>query len=394
MKNKLRSFLSSSQVSSFMSSFTAIIAGLVVGFIILLITNPSQAMGGFLTILKGGFTGGLKGIGNIFYHATPIIMTGLSIGFAFKTGLFNIGASGQLIVGAYFAVLVGIMLPGLGSIHWLVALLAAMVAGAIWAFIPGILKALFNVHEVISGIMMNYIGMYAVNALVVATVYDSLKAQSQTVAETALIPKLGLDKVFNGSSINGGIIIAVIFVVLLYIILSKTTFGYELKACGYNANAAKYAGINSKRNVVFSMMIAGAMAGVAGGLIYLAGSGKYIEVVDYLAGEGFTGISVALLGLSHPVGILFSGLFISYITNGGFYMQLYDFVPEIIDIIISIIIYFSAFALLVKQFFEKRALNSNGKLGQGDNNPFTLLSRKKPKPKPKEKSRGEESNNG
>ena len=202
MKKKIKSFLSSSYMASFMSSFTAIIAGLIVGFIILLITNPSQAVGGFLSILKGGFTGGAKGIGNMFYLATPIIMTGLSVGFAFKTGLFNIGASGQLIVGAFAAVYVGVLFPQLGTAHWLIALLVAMIAGAIWAFLPGILKALFNVHEVISCIMMNYIGMYAVNALVVETVYDSFRAQSLPVAKTAVIPKLGLDKLFGGSSVN------------------------------------------------------------------------------------------------------------------------------------------------------------------------------------------------
>ena len=211
-------------------------------------------------------------------------------------------------------------------------------------------------HEVISCIMMNYIGMYTVNGLVVKTVYDSLRAQSLPVAKTAYIPQLGLDKLFNGSSINGGFFIAVFFVIVLYIILSKTTFGYELKACGYNQDAARYAGINSKRSIVFSMMIAGAMSGIAGGLIYLAGSGKFIGIIDILASEGFTGISVALLGLSHPIGILFSGLFISYIYNGGFYLQLYDFVPEIIDIIIAIIIYFSAFALILRQVIMRYQL--------------------------------------
>jgi simple sugar transport system permease protein len=356
MKKKLAWLLNPSTAASFMSSILAIVAGLFVGFIILLITNPAQASGGFATILRGGFTGGAKGIGNIFYLATPIIMTGLSVGFAFKTGLFNIGASGQLIVGGYVAVVIGVLLPQLGAVHWIVALLGSMLAGALWAFIPGLLKALFNVHEVISSIMMNYIGMYAVNALVVETVYDSLRAQSLPVAASAEIPKLGLNELFGGSSVNGGFFIAVLFVIVLYIILSKTTFGYELKACGFNPDAAQYAGINSKRSIILSMMIAGAMAGVGGGLIYLAGSGKFIEVVDILAAEGFTGISVALLGLSHPIGILFSGLFISYIYNGGFYLQLYDFVPEIIDIIIAIIIYFSAFALIVRQVIQRYQL--------------------------------------
>ncbi len=344
--------------SSITASIVAILVGLLVGFIILLITNPQQAPAGILTILQGGFPGGAKGIGNVLYLATPIIMTGLSVGFAFKTGLFNIGTPGQLIAGGYVAVLIGVTLPQLGPVHWVVAVLAAMLAGALWALIPGLLKAYFNVHEVISCIMMNYIGMYAVNALVKETVYNSMRNMSLPVKETANIPTLGLNELFKGSSLNGGFVIAVIFVIILYIILNKTVFGYELKACGFNAHASIYAGINAKKNIVLSMAIAGAMAGVAGGLIYLAGSGKYIEVVDVLAAEGFNGIPVALLGLSHPVGVLFAGLFVSYITNGGFYMQQYNFVPQVIDIIIAIIIYFSAFVLLVKNFLDRYALRS------------------------------------
>ena len=389
MKKKFSWLLNPTTASSFLSSLLAIVAGLLVGLIILVISNPSQAGGGFITILKGGFTGGAKGIGNIFYLATPIIMTGLSVGFAFKTGLFNIGASGQLIVGAFAAVAVGVLIPQLGAVHWIVALIGAMIAGALWAFVPGILKAMFNVNEVISSIMMNYIGMYTVNALVKKTVYDSLRAQSLPVAKTAQIPSLGLDKLFGGSSINGGIFIAIIFVVILYIVLSKTTFGYELKAVGYNPDAAKYAGINSKRSIVYSMMIAGAMAGIAGGLIYLAGSGKYIEVVDILAPEGFMGIPVALLGLSHPIGILFSGLFISYIYNGGFYMQLYDFVPEIIDIIISIIIYFSAFALIVRQVIQKYQLKKEMLAMEGADDIVPPPKDQSKKPKKANKAKGD-----
>ena len=357
MKNFKRKLLST---SGFTASIIAIMAGLIVGFIILLITNPSQALPGFWTILKGGFTGGPKGIGDMLYLATPIIMTGLSVGFAFKTGLFNIGASGQLIVGAFVAVYIGVLAQGLGGVHWLVALLAAMIAGALWAVVPGLLKAYFNVHEVISCIMMNYIGMYLVNMLVKETaVYDSYGARSLAVQTSANMPKIGLDKLTGGSSLNSGLLVAVIFVVILYIILNKTTFGYELKACGHNADASIYAGINAKRNIVLSMAIAGAMAGIAGGLIYLAGSGKFIAVVDVLAPEGFDGISVALLGLSNPVGILFSGLFIAYMKSGGFYMQLYDFVPEVIDIMVSIIIYFSAFALIVRNFFERYTMSTD-----------------------------------
>ena len=214
--------------------------------VILLFTNPSQAFDGFMAILKGGFTGGAQGIGDVLYTATPLILTGLSVGFAFKTGLFNIGASGQLIVGAYVAVLLGNMDMGLGSFHWVVALLGAMIAGAIWAGIVGALKAYLNVHEVISSIMLNYTGMYLVNMLIKETVYDKLRNQTQPVMKAANIPAMGLDRLFPDSSANGGFFIAILMVIIIYIVLNKTVFGYELIACGHNADASQYAGINCK----------------------------------------------------------------------------------------------------------------------------------------------------
>lgn len=165
---------------------------------------------------------------------------------------------------------------------------------------------------------------------------------------------------FPGSSVNGGFFIAVLAVVIIYIVLNKTTFGFELKAAGFNRDASRYAGMNEKRNIIMSMAIAGALAGLGGGLLYLAGTGKYIEVVDVLASEGFSGISVALLGLSHPIGILVSGLFIAYITAGGFYVQLLDYSTEIIDIIIAVIIYFSAFSLIIRLFLERLAKRKRG----------------------------------
>jgi simple sugar transport system permease protein len=343
----------------FLSSIFAIVVGLLFGLVILLISNPAQAGGGFWTILTGAFRD-MRSIGRVLYFGTPVILTGLSVGFAFKTGLFNIGASGQFIVGAYLAVLVGIKGAGLGSFHWVAALLAAVVGGALWALIPGLLKALANVHEVIASIMMNYIGMYLVNYMVVQTIFDKLRNQSLPVARSAIIPRMGLDKIFPRSNVNAGFIIAVLAAVAMYVILNKMRFGFELKAVGYNRDASKYAGINEKRCIVLSMVIAGGLAGLGGGLLYLAGSGKYIEVVNVLAAEGFTGIPVALLGLSNPIGILFAGLFIGYITVGGDYLQLFDFAPEVIDIILAAIIYFSAFALIIKSFIQRRTIRTGG----------------------------------
>lgn len=362
----LKRILTGNGTSSFLSSLAAIIVGLIVGLIVLLVSNASQAWGAFVAILTGGFSS-MKNIGQVLYFATPIIMTGLSVGFANKTGLFNIGGPGQFIVGAYAAIYVGVkwtFLPG--ALHWIVALLAAMLAGAIWGSVPGLLKAYRNVNEVIACIMMNYLGMYLVNWLVTLTVFNSLTNQSQRVASTANLPKMGLDKIFrdgsSASSANSGIFIAILMGIVVYIILEKTKFGYELKACGYNRDAAGYAGINESRSIVMSMVIAGALAGLGGALLYLAGSGKGIDVVDVLAAEGFNGIPVALLGMNNPIGIIFSGLLIAYLNVGGFNMQLYAFAPQVIEIIIAIIIYFSAFSLLMKGFIEtifKKKKNAN-----------------------------------
>jgi simple sugar transport system permease protein len=358
-----RKILSEPAVNAY-SSITAVLVGLLAGFIILLATNASQAVFGFLKILTSGFSN-LNNFGQVLYFATPIIMTGLSVGFSAKTGLFNIGAAGQFIVGAYAAVLVGVRCDFLpGHLHWITALVAALLAGALWGAIPGIFKALFNVNEVISCIMTNYIGTYLVNFLVTRTIYDSLRNQSMRVSNSANIPKMGMDEVFRDgfivSSVNTGIFIAIAFAVLMFFILEKTSFGYELKACGFNRDAARYSGINEKRSIILSMVISGALAGLGGALLYLAGAGKSITVVDMLAQEGFNGIPVALLGLNNPLGIIFSGMLVAYLNVGGFNMQLFDFPPQVIEIIVAVIIYFSAFALLVKGFFNSLKKQKGG----------------------------------
>ncbi|HNX14278.1 MAG TPA: ABC transporter permease [Oscillospiraceae bacterium] len=342
-----------SKASGAISSAAAIAVGLIFGFIIMLISDPQQAWAGFKMILTGGLSTP-KDFGNVLYYATPIIMTGLSVAFAFRTSLFNIGASGQFIMGAYGAVLVGVKMTSLGQVQWFVALLTAMIFGAVWAILPGVLNAFFNVNVVISCIMLNYIGMYTVNMLVKATVFHQYTNRSLPVADTANIPKMGLDKIFPESNASGGIIVAIIAAIIIAIILNKTTFGYELKACGFNRDAAKYAGINEKKNIILAMIIAGALAGIGGGLLYLSGTGIYISVVDTLASQGFDGISVALLGMSNPIGALFAGIFIAYITVGGLQMQLVGFVSEIINIITAVIIYCAAFSLVIRNFIADR----------------------------------------
>ena len=361
-------------LSNASASLLAIAAGLIAGFIILLISNPARAIDGMGIILRGGFNTGAKGMGQVLYKATPIIMTGLSVGFAFKTGLFNIGAAGQLMVGGFAAVYAGSQWTLPYGLHWVIALIFGMMAGGLWGAVPGLFKAYLNVNEVISSIMMNYIGLYGVNYLIkLSPVYDSLKNQTVDVMAGAVIPKGGLDNIFYAvkgryidvSSVNAGIYIAIFLAVVVYIVLNKTTFGYELKACGYNRHASRYAGINEKRSILLSLVVAGALAGAAGGLMYLApGSGMHIHVNETMAAEGFNGIPVALLGLSNPIGIIFSGVFVAYIAEGGSNLESLQYRREVIDIIIALIIYFSAFSLLMRQMIARirtrRAQSADG----------------------------------
>ncbi len=363
-------------LSNASASLLAIVAGLLAGFVILLLSNPANGWAGLVTILRGGWNNGMKGVGQVLYYATPIILTGLSVGFAFKTGMFNIGASGQLMVGGCAAIYVGAtwtFLPG--HLHWIVALLAGMLAGMVWGSIVGFFKALGNVNEVITAIMLNYIGLYGVNYVIKNShLYDSLRNQTVDVARNAIIPKAGLDQVFyimkgnyhDASSVNAGILIAILLAVLVWVVLTRTTFGYELKACGLNRSASRYAGINEKRAIVLSMAISGALAGAAGALMYLAPSGgMHIHVEEVLAAQGFNGIAVALLGMSNPLGIILTGMFIAHITVGGGHLQTLRYMKEIIEVIVGLIIYFSAFSLLVRDLIA-RLRKARARRGQPD----------------------------
>ncbi len=341
-------------VLGFLSSILAIVCGLLIGLVVLLGTDASNAFAGFGAILAGGFMDGARGIGQTLYFATPIIMTGLSVGFAYKTGAFNIGASGQFMVGAFTAILIGVKCTFLPpALHWVVCLLAACITGGLWGMVPGLLKAFRNVNEVISCIMMNYIGMYFVNWFIKLFIYNQEKNRSLPVARSANLPTAGLDKLFGTRNINIGIFIAILFVIVIYIVLNKTLFGFELKACGMNKDASRYAGINAGRNIVIAMAISGALSGLGGAMTYLSGTGKFMLVVDELANEGFNGISVAFLGALNPIGILFAGVFIAYLTVGGQNMQLYNFSPEIINIIIAVIIYSGAFSLFFRGLLNR-----------------------------------------
>ena len=338
--------------SSLLSAFMAIVLGLVFGFVVMLLAAPGNAVAGFSYIVSGGF----NRIGDVFYFATPILMTGLAVGFAFKMGLFNIGASGQYTMGMFFALYVGFMWDLPPSLHWVVAVLAGMVGGMLWGIIPGIFKALLNVNEVITSIMFNYIGMYLVDMLIrgSSTMYMSTMTRTNYLPKAAQIPSLGI----AGSNVNYGIILAMVIGIILYIILEKTTFGYELKATGFNSNASDYAGMEGKKNIIVTMIIAGGLAGIGGAFAILApsaiaGSSMTYEPINIIAINGFNGIAVALLGNSHPIGTIFSSIFISHIQRGGTLASLVGYKPEIIDVVIAVIIYFSAFAMIMNASLTK-----------------------------------------
>jgi len=354
--------------SAFTAALLAIFLGLIFGFIVMLIASPENSAAGFRMVLIGG----LKRFGDVLYFATPILMTGLAVGFAFKMGLFNIGASGQYTMGMFFALYVGFMWDLPDSIHWLVCVLAGLVGGMLWGFIPGIFKALLNVNEVITSIMFNYIGMYLVDMLIQgnSVMYIPSKTRTAYLPDAVQLPSLGI----KNSNLNISFIIGIVIAIILYVILNKTTFGYELKATGYNKNAAIYAGMNGKRNIILTMVIAGGMAGLGGAFAILApstiaGSSMTYEPINVIAPNGFNGIAVALLGNSSPIGIIFSAIFISHIQRGGTLASLYGFKPEIIDVVIAVIIYFSAFAMLMNstviKVFKKRKKGRNQENSSG-----------------------------
>lgn len=351
--NSLKSFTKSSSMDSIKAAVLAAILGLVFGFIVMLLANPTHALAGMNAILVGG----LRRIPDVFYYATPIMMTGLAVGFAYKMGMFNIGASGQFTMGMFWAMYVGFMFDMPPVLHCFVAVIAGTIGGMAWGFIPGFFKAYFNVNEVITSIMFNYIGMYFVDMWVQgnAAMYVSSKTRTAYLPDSVQLPSLGI----TGSSVSVAIIIAILIAVALYIVLYKTTFGYELRATGFNKHGAEYAGMNGKKNIILTMVIAGGLAGLGGAFAILApatiaGSSMTYEPVNVIAGEGFDGIAVALLGASNPIGIIFAALFISLLKCGGTLASLYGFKPEIVDVVVAIIIYFSAFAMFMSSMLKTK----------------------------------------
>ncbi|WP_238919212.1 ABC transporter permease [Clostridium sp. YIM B02555] len=329
-----------------LNSILAVVLGLIAGAILMFIIGDNPAEG-YMYLYKGALIN-LKRFGDTLATATPLILTGLSVGFAFKTGLFNIGTPGQMLFGGFCATVIGLtygaVLPRV--ILLIVMIVAGAIAGALWAFVPGILKAKFNVNEVVSAIMMNWICYWIVYYAIPAYFKGSTETESKSIVEAASLKTKWLTDLFSGSYINLGIFIAVIAVIVIAFILNKTVLGYELKAVGFNKSAAEYAGMSVNRNIVVSMMIAGALSGLAGVAQYV-GNASNMQI-GVMPSQGFDGIAVSLLGANNPVGILISALFFGVLYSGkGFMNANTNIPPEIADTIIATIIYFAAISAAV-----------------------------------------------
>ncbi len=340
-------------------SLLAVILGLLFGGILMAIIG-FDPIEGYTWLFKGGLMNKQR-IGNAIATSTPLILTGLSVAFAFKTGLFNIGAPGQMLMGGFAAIAIGLSVDMPTIVIVPIMVLAGIFAGALTAFIPGILKAKFNVNEVVSAIMTNWIAYWFVYYTVQDNFTSShIATESLMLPETATLRVEWLSDLFGGSYINLGIILALIAVVIVWFILEKTVLGYELKAVGFNKFGAEYAGMQVNRNIVVSMMISGALAGLAGVVQYTGNS--TILQIGVMPAQGFDGIAVALLGANTPIGVLISALFFGVITVGkGFMSAATKIPPEIADTIIATIIYLAATSVLMDKVLKKFKRKKNNK---------------------------------
>lgn len=357
----LRRLMTKDGTHTVLSSIICIVLGLLIGFIVMLCINPSHVFdGGFDRILVGGmsssrFTINLKTFGTILMNSAPLILCALAILFSYKAGLFNIGVAGQYCIG----MMVSLYAAHAWGLHWSLCILLAVGAAALWAAIVGLLKALCNVNEVISGIMLNWIAVYLTNIVIKSGApYGSegtwMEADGGTVPVTgsSLIPDLGLSNLFNGEYVTFAIFVSVIVAVILWIVLKKTTFGYELRATGLSRDAARYAGMKTKKNFVLTLAISGAVAGLGAALCYLSNLDKYLTLTS-VPSMGFDGIAVAFLGGLHPIGAVFAGFFISYISMGGAKVNTMYFDPAVADLVISAIVYLCAFVLFIKELLKR-----------------------------------------
>ncbi len=380
-----------------LASLLSIVLGLAVGAVVIFIVGLLKSNIGmkgawdgvqliFAGILSTGREAGKltwgynpQSLGNMLFRATPLIMTGLSVAVANKTGLFNIGAPGQYLMGTMASLMIALSIPAgvlPGWMVWMLAFLGGMLAGAVWGAIPGMLKAFLNINEVLACIMTNWLAANLVTWAFDASNFKNMVEGTKTgyVYKTTYsktlvdgvwtyvdgngvaTPKMGLDKLFPGSQVNGGILIAIVLAILVYILMNKTTLGYELKACGSNRHAARYAGINDKRNIVLSMAISGALAATGASLYWLSGNTEfYWNTYQSLPAIGFNGIPVALLAINNPVGVIFSGIFMAMLKIVGERLTgLTAYNEYITDVIIAVIVYLSAFSLVIRMWIAGR----------------------------------------
>jgi len=339
------------------ASLLCIIIGLLVGYIVLLIINPKGAGEAIMAILKNflyypSAIAAKKYLGTTLVKASALLMCSLSVLFAYKVGLFNIGAAGQYVIGAGACLYFGLQL----KMPWYVCLIAAVVAAAIVGGISGLLKAYFNVNEVISCIMLNWIGLYSMNMLL-TKVKDSSTPYTKPLSSTnegALLPNAGLDKLFaNNEFVTIGLVISIVMAILVWVLLEKTKLGYELKATGLNKNAAKYCGMREKRNIILTMVIAGGLAGLGAAIFYLTGIEQWMVQQTTVPAMGFNGIAAAFLGGSSPIGAIFSSYFIQHITSGGSYVDKTMYCAQISDLISAFIIYLCGFVFFFKMWLNR-----------------------------------------
>ena len=352
-----KNLLKNSGVQSLIASLVCIILGVLIGYVVLLFVNPAGAGEAIMAVIKNFLNYSksatqLKYLGSTLVKSAPLLMCSLSILFAYKVGLFNIGAAGQYCAGVGLALYAALA----WGLPWWVCILCAMAAGALLGAISGILKAYCNVNEVISGIMLNWITLYLVNMLLTKVKEDTSPYTKQIagVNRDALIPSLGLGKLFtNNQYVTIAIPLAIIIAFAVWIVLDKTRFGYELKATGNNKNAAKYCGMAEKRNIILTLIIGGALAGLGAALLYLTGFEQWQCSTSSVPAMGFNGIAAAFLGGLHPVGAILSSFFIQHITVGGAYVDKTIYCAQISDLISAIIIYLCGFVL-----FMKHAMNT------------------------------------
>ena len=356
--DKKQKLLRNNAFQTVLASLICIAIGLLIGYIVLLIINPAGAGKAIVAIMKNFFyypnaAAATKYFGTTLIKASALLMCALSVLFAYKAGLFNIGAAGQYCAGVALSLYAAL---GLGW-SWLPCMLLAICGGAILGSISGLLKSYCNVNEVISGIMLNWIVLYLTNMLL-TTVKEDASPYTKVLAhinESSVLPSLGLGALFNNNQYVGlAIPLSVLMAILVWVVLEKTKFGYELKATGYNKNAAKYCGMAEKRNVILSLMISGALAGMGAAMLYLTGYEQWQCSTSSVPAMGFNGIAAAFLGGLNPIGTVLASFFIQHITAGGAYVDKSLYCAQISDLISSIIIYLCGFVL-----FMKHVMNSS-----------------------------------